>query len=200
MAEDTLDAVMADASARIRCGDDVRTALWRSVRHLWEAELFEDFEVDRTHGDFAWPLVMSAREDDFDRVSQALAHAKALAVSAVTVVTESSTEDFWGLLDVPCPDDRCIYCGLALSYEPVAEGAPSLHARCQPVMGTLKSAIFESALRLERENSGVSQAADERRDDVHEPEETVEQVLVGVESLLSHFKGELYTEQVEPSV
>lgn len=109
MTDGVLDAVMCDAARKIWRGVNVRSALWNSVRTHRQPTLFEDFGVDRTHGDFAWPLVMGEFDEELDRVVQALSRAKGVAASPVTTVTEMSVEDFWASLEVPHPPDLYLY-------------------------------------------------------------------------------------------
>lgn len=202
MGDGVLDAVMADAARKIRLGTDVRSALWSSVRTHWELTLFEDFGVDRTYGDFAWPLVVSEFDEDLDRVVQVLSRAKGIAASPVTTVAEMSVEDFWASLDVPYPKDRCLYCGITIACGTLADDVLSLHEECREKLSLLKESLFGSAQRLEAEKRAgdggleTSEGTDGHRGlGEREPESANKKEAA--ESLLGLFEGDFYNEQRE---
>ncbi|WP_156883421.1 hypothetical protein [Salipiger mucosus] len=134
--------VLQDASTGVRTGEPQRRAFWSAVRRLLEQDLFDDFQVERTYGEFAWPLIVANSEDDLNRVTEALLKAKATE-HWDTPVSSMTPDEFWMSLEVPVPQLTCVYCGSPLWYGDVEEGEIALHSSCADGMSHLKRTVFE---------------------------------------------------------
>lgn len=161
------DNILHAASTAVRRGDPQREAFWQSVVGHLEQDFFDAFDVDRTFGEFAWPLVVKEDALSRARVSHTLAlYAGAAAGGDSSLADEMlqlSADEVWRRLNVPEADGVCVYCGTPCPSRTDERLSRSCCSdQCLAGLRSLKTHLYEwVADRLDVSCANVAQGVSE---------------------------------------